>query len=101
MTMTTHEQVRSTVFRVLDELNEQRAPHEQLPKDDSVPLVGLDGYLDSLGLVNLIALLEEKVEQEFGMSLNLIDGLGDGSGFASVGELVTLVGGLLADRTHV
>ena len=99
--MTTHEQVRSTVFRVLDELNEQRAPHERLPKDDSVPLVGLDGQLDSLGLVNLMALLEEKVEQELGVPLNLIDSLGEGSEFASVGELVTLVCSLLADRTHV
>ena len=101
--MTTHDQIRAIIFDVLDELNEQLPADRQLPKHDSTPLTGPDGQLDSLGLVNLIALLEEKVEQNFRTSLNLIDegALGDGAVFESVGALVSFVSALLHERAHV
>jgi acyl carrier protein len=101
--MSTHDQVRATVFRVLDELNEQLPSDQRLNKDDVTPLAGPDGRLDSLGLVNLIALLEEKIEQDFRTPINLIDdgALGDGAVFETVGALVTFVSSVLRERAHV
>ena len=36
-------------------------------------LVGPESGLDSLGLVNLVALLEQRIESEFQISISLID----------------------------
>ena len=68
------ERVRRTVFDVLDELNEQLPPPQQLAKADATVLIGEEGGLDSLGLVNLMSLLEQRIETEFQTSMNLIEG---------------------------
>ena len=65
--------VREVIFRALDELNGQLPANRQLSKADDTVLVGATGGLDSLGLVNLIAVLEQQVEAEFQTSINLID----------------------------
>jgi hypothetical protein len=67
------EKVRQTVFSVIDELNEQLPAAQRLVKDDSTALVGPDGSLDSLGVVNLVALLEQRIESDFNTSISLID----------------------------
>ena len=36
-------------------------------------LIGKDAGLDSLGLVNLIVLVEEKIQQGFGVGITLVD----------------------------
>ena len=67
------ERVRHTVFDVLDELNEQLPAPQRLAKADTTVLVGHQSGLDSLGLVNLMALLEQRIESEFQTPINLID----------------------------
>lgn len=44
-----------------------------LPLEPESLLLGQDGVMSSLSLVNLMVLLEERVEENFGVSLNLID----------------------------
>jgi acyl carrier protein len=39
----------------------------------SVNLIGLQAVLDSLGLVTLIVDLEQRLEEEYGLSLTLVD----------------------------
>lgn len=83
--------VRNTVFRAIDELNEQRPRADHIAKSDDAPLVGADGALDSLGFVNLIAILEQRIESDLQASLTLIDHdvLADASRhFKSVGSTV-------------
>jgi acyl carrier protein len=65
--------VRDTIFRAIDEVNAQLPANQQLLKADDTVLVGASGGLDSLGLVNLIAVLEQLVEAEFQTSISLID----------------------------
>jgi len=38
-----------------------------------VALIGTEARLDSLGLVNLIVLIEEKIQQGFGVGVTLVD----------------------------
>jgi acyl carrier protein len=69
----TNPRIRHTVFGVLDELNEQLPADQRLAKADTTVLVGPDGVLDSLGLVNLIAMLEQRLERDFHVSVSLIE----------------------------
>jgi acyl carrier protein len=95
------DKIRQTVFTVLDELNEQLPGDQQLAKTDTTALVGPDGVLDSLGLVNLIALLEQRVESDFNTSVSLIDDdlMSEASThFADVASLTRYLASVLRDR---
>lgn len=99
--MTRLERVRQTVCRVIDELNEQLPPGERLGTSPETVLVGAEGGLDSLGLVNLIALLEQRIEDDFQTSVSLIDDdlLSSASiHFASVGSTTDYLATVLRER---
>lgn len=66
-------QIQDAVFAALDDLNQQRGPGEQLAKLPGTRLAGLDGQLDSLGVVNLIVSLEQQLEGLGIPDLNLLD----------------------------
>jgi acyl carrier protein len=61
------------LFSVIDELNQLQPPHEQLTKDLEAPLAGDSGRLDSAGLINLIAVTEQKIAAELGRPILLTD----------------------------
>lgn len=100
--MPTLDQVRDALFDALDQLNPQLPADQQLVKSTSTPLAGSEGGLDSLGLVNLIAVVEQTIEERFAVSINLFDedALGRGEPFATLGSLAELICGLLRERTH-
>tara|TARA_B110000116_G_scaffold242532_1_gene231841 strand:- start:964 stop:1254 length:291 start_codon:yes stop_codon:yes gene_type:complete len=92
------EKIAALVGAAIDELNLQRGRGEALGKAADTLLFTLGGPLDSLGLVNLIADLEGRVEAEFGEWVNLADETlfaGEGSPFQSVGRLVDYIDGIL------
>jgi acyl carrier protein len=65
--------VTALILDALAELNQQLPPEQQLPVSSGTPLFGHAGRLDSLGLVNLILLVEERVQSEFGVEVTLSD----------------------------
>jgi D-alanine--poly(phosphoribitol) ligase subunit 2 len=71
--MTVSQPVLDAVNRAVDDLNEILGPDERLEKSPDVALIGKDARLDSLGLVNLIVLVEEKIQQGFGVGITLVD----------------------------
>ena len=71
--MTSKEQVQRIVFDTIDEINEQLPQENQLIKAEDTILVGKNGELDSLGLVNLIVATEQRIEDELDISVNLAD----------------------------
>jgi len=71
----TKERVTRIVYHVLDELNEQYAEENQLAKTLETPLLDDAGRLDSVGVVNLIALVEEEIGEEFGVRISVTDDL--------------------------
>jgi len=84
---TTKEQVTDLVYDCLDEMNELLARDTPLRKSAETIVIG-EGGLDSLGLVNLIGLLEDSLEARLHRSVVLS---GADAGFATVGELVDLI----------
>ena len=65
--------ITQMLFSVIDELNQMRPADEHLSKDLDTPLAGDSGRLDSAGLINLIAITENKAVTEFGRPIVLTD----------------------------
>ena len=78
------------IFGAIDEVNERLSGEEQLEKSINTALYGESGKLDSLGLVNLIVTIEQKVDEEYGITVVLAEEgeLGDMTPFATTGNLV-------------
>jgi hypothetical protein len=71
--MTVSQPVVDAINSAVDDLNEILDPAERLGKSPEEALLGKDARLDSLGLVNLIVLVEEKIQQQFGVGITLVD----------------------------
>lgn len=61
------------IYECLGEVNEQLPKHEQIRRSPNAILFGRDGGLDSLGFVNFIALVEEKCEHKYGITVSLME----------------------------
>ena len=99
--MASFDSIQAAVLEAVDQLNEQLPVDQQLERSPSTALSGPDGVLDSLGIVNLIVLVEETIERRFGASVNLLeDDFGDGIALTSVGAMAEFVARLLEEREH-
>ena len=67
------EKIIQAIFSAIDDLNEQLAPEKQLEKSASTVLFGKSAKLDSLGFINLIVAIEEKVEEAFDVIVAIAD----------------------------
>jgi acyl carrier protein len=88
-------------FNVIDEFNAQADEDKQIEKHTGVTLFGDGGVLDSLGLVNLITLIEEHVEDEYDLTITLADEKAMSrktSPFRTVGSLIAYVSELLEEN---
>ncbi len=65
--------VLNVVLAAIQDLNEQVEPEQQLEVAPETRLLGRSSKLDSLGLVNLIVLVEEKIGDSFGAAITLAD----------------------------
>lgn len=98
----TKENVTGLLYDCLAQLNEQRAPGEQLAKSPTTRLAGAGGSLDSLGFVNLVALVEEGCQERFGRAVMLTESSPSPDArdpFETVESLVAFVQLALAGRT--
>jgi D-alanine--poly(phosphoribitol) ligase subunit 2 len=71
--MTASQPVIDAIHSAVDDLNEILDADERLGKSPDEALIGKDAKLDSLGLVNLIVLVEEKIQQKFDVGITLVD----------------------------
>ncbi len=65
------EDLAQTVIEAMEELNEQLPEESRLPKERETVLFGEDGLLDSMGIINLLVILEEKLESNLKISVGL------------------------------
>ncbi len=97
------EQITNAIFSAIDEINQQLTREQRLPKSADAMLFSDSGPLDSLGLVNLIVLVEQKVEEQTGCPVSLANdealSLND-SPFRSVGRLRDYIAMLLEKQPH-
>jgi acyl carrier protein len=76
------------VYAAIDSLNEQLSDERKIRKDPTTVLLGNEGKLDSIGFVNFVVLLEEKCQQECGVSISLTETSAEENPFESVGSLI-------------
>jgi D-alanine--poly(phosphoribitol) ligase subunit 2 len=67
------EQIQKLIFEVIDEQNEQLSAQDHIKKSPDTILFGDEGVLDSIGLVNFIVSLEQKIQEEFGAFIPIAD----------------------------
>lgn len=65
--------LENVIFESMKMLNEQFPAEKQLELKSDTILFGKDAKLDSLGLVNLIVLVEENVLDKFDQSITIAD----------------------------
>jgi acyl carrier protein len=96
--MKTKNEIIEIIFDCIEEMNQQN--DTQIPKDSNAMLFGSDSALDSLGLVNLINSIEEKVEEVTGKYIPIADESAmslESSPFKTVETLATYIETLLND----
>lgn len=71
--MTDKNQVVQIIYEAIDEVNVQLHEAHRLVKSPETVLFGPDGQLDSLGLVNLVVITEENVEDTFDVAIDIAD----------------------------
>ena len=67
------DEILRAIYQALELANALREPEQQLPCAEDTPLYGVEGSLDSLGLVSLILDVEEAVNARTGAGLVLAD----------------------------
>ena len=92
------ERIVGAVGLAIDKINKSRQVDRKLGKSLDSVLLGPSGNLDSLALVSLIIGVEEKIEEEFEITVTITDDLvmsGELSPFRTVGSLVEHIAGLI------
>ena len=102
--MDTRQRIMHVLYDAVGEFNQQLPENQQLPLTPDTVLLAEASRLDSLGLVNLIMLAEERLSDEFQTPLTLADDRAMSqkrSPFRSLTTLADYVALLLEERqTH-
>jgi acyl carrier protein len=67
------DRVLDAIYASIGELNSQLEPASQLKLSPETVLYGESGQLNSLNLVELLVVAEQRIEDDFGVSLTLAD----------------------------
>jgi hypothetical protein len=78
------------IFDTIDEMNLELDSSDQIEKNEDTVIFGIDSALDSIGLVNFITIIEQKIEEETGKFITIADERAmsmENSPFKTVGTL--------------
>ncbi|HLK31811.1 MAG TPA: hypothetical protein VKT29_01895 [Terriglobales bacterium] len=95
--------IYDSLYAAIRELNLQMPKNRQIPPLPQTALFGDNSYLDSLGLANFIVLAEQKLEQNFGVTVDLTQDnpFSDESGhFRTLGTLALYTASLLKAKNR-
>jgi len=67
------DKITKLVYDAIDEINKENSKKQKITKSLDTVLYGGQNNLDSLGLVNLIVNIEEKIEDNLGITIDLTD----------------------------
>ena len=65
--------IENLIITAVKEINEQLPQEQQLGQSTKTVLFGKDGKLDSLGLVTLLVIIEQNIEDELDVSITIAD----------------------------
>lgn len=71
--MNNQKSIVNLVYAVIDEVNMDLPSTQKLKKSLDTQLYGDKSEIDSLSLVNVVVLTEQKIEDEFNITINLAD----------------------------
>lgn len=97
--MPTENDVLVEICAAIRDFNRQLAPDARLAESPDTILIGEGGQLDSLGLINLLVMLEDALGERFGGRVVLLDEnimTSDSGPLRSVGTLASHVASQLA-----
>ena len=92
------ERIKKAIFAAIDEINLQLSKEKKLRKSMDTALFGEDGGLDSVEFITFVIVTEQKIENEFGVTITLTNeqALSRGkSPFKDVGNLTEYISELL------
>src|SRR5262245_10256442 len=94
--------VLELVYSAIDELNQQLPPAKRVAKSESTALTGSSGALDSLGFLNLIVIVEDRVNAEHGTAIALASSMMESQQPPprTIAELAALVSKQLDGAAH-
>ena len=71
--MSKNERTLQLIYDAIDDVNAALEEGEKINKAPETALFGESGSLDSLGFVNLIVAVEQKMEEKFGTTIAIAD----------------------------
>jgi acyl carrier protein len=95
--------ILEALYEAIDEMNDLLPLERRLPKSCDTRLFGEGGRLDSMGLVNLIVAVEQKIEEKFARTVVLADERAMSqrrSPFRSVAALAGYIETVFAERVN-
>ena len=95
--------IENLIITSVKEINEQLPQEQQLGQSTKTVLFGKDGKLDSLGLVTLLVIIEQNIEEEFDVSITIADERAMSqkhSPFRTLGSLVDYIEMLLEEKLN-
>ncbi len=95
------DRILQTIFNGVDEINMELPKEQLMEKSEDFVLFGQSSKLDSLGLVTFIVAIEQKFQEELGVTITLADERAMSqkrSPFATIGTLADYVFGLLKEN---
>ena len=101
--MEENQRIIRTIFRAVQEINQQLSSDKQLEESLDTVLLGKAGKLTSMELVNLIVTTEQNIEEEFGLTVTLADERAmslERSPFRTIGTLADYISSLLSERVN-
>jgi acyl carrier protein len=91
------------VLQAVSEFNDQLEEKSRIPLSSDTPLFGQGGTLDSLSLVTLILIVEEKVFDKLGVTITIADDKAlsqKRSPFSNVSSLAEYVNRLIQEKQN-
>ena len=99
--MENKKKIEDLIFKTVGEINKELPENQQLIQSSDTIVFGKGGILDSLGLVNLVILLEENIADEFDVDIIIADEKAMSqkrSPFSTIGSLTNYIDILLINK---
>ncbi|MEO5331372.1 MAG: hypothetical protein H7839_05060 [Magnetococcus sp. YQC-5] len=95
------EKIRSIIYTGIDAINEELPVSSHISKNDETVLVGSNGAIDSLHLINLLIYVDDMVAEQLNVSLSLMNELEnmlvENGPLSSISQFVSYIIRLIGD----
>ena len=102
MSMTDTVKIDAAIHAAIDELNLALPADRRLDKEPATALIGEDGRLESLDLINFVVATEQQIEDALGVSvaLSALVAEGDTARFATIGSFAEAVRSMVEEASR-